>query len=88
MIDIHAFTLYLELCDITESILKNGSQTPSLFDMPKIFDFKSKLEGCDSISDALATLEGNRSFISKSLGLHDSVLDESVTKLKALEMTA
>lgn len=78
----------VEVRNIIESTLKSGSKTPSLFDLPKILGVKSKLEDCDSISDVLAVLETNRSFISKSFGLHDRVLDESVAKLKALETTA
>ncbi|MEQ1556972.1 MAG: hypothetical protein ABL915_09295 [Gallionella sp.] len=78
----------IEVRNIIEATLKSGSKTPSLFDLPKILGVKSKLENCDSISEVLAILDSNRSFIAKSFGLHDSVLDESVTKLKALEMTA
>jgi hypothetical protein len=75
----------IKVRNIIEATLKSGNKTPSLFDLPKILGVKSKLEGCDSISDVLAVLDSNRSFIAKSFGLHDSVLDESVTKLKALE---
>lgn len=76
-----------EVRNIIEATLKSGSKTPGLFDLPKILGVKSKLENCNTISEVLAVLESNRSFIAKSFGLQDTVLDESVAKLKALEAT-
>ncbi len=79
---------YAEVRNIIESTLKSGSKTPGLFDLPKILGVKSRLEGCTSISEVLAVLDDNRSFVSKSFGVSDAVLDEAVTKIKALDTTA
>lgn len=73
---------------IIESTLSSGNKTPGLFDLPKIMGIKAKLESCDSISGVVGILEDNRSFISKSFGLSDSVFDDSVVKLNALRAAA
>jgi len=74
-----------EVHSIIEATLKSGNKFPGLFDLPKIIGVKSKLESCTSISEVVGILEDNRSLISKSFGLSDSKINESVAKLKALE---
>lgn len=70
---------------IIEATLTSGSKMPSLFDIPKVMSVKSKLEGCQSIPEVLSVLEDHRSLITKSFGLHDQVMSDAVTKIKALE---
>jgi len=77
-----------EVRSIIVATLKSGNKNPGLFDLPKLFGVKSKLESCKSISEIVGILEDNRTLISKSFGLSDAVFDESVEKLKALETTA
>ena len=73
---------------IIEATLKSGNKNPGLFDLPKLFGVKSKLESCDSISEVVGILGDNRTLISKSFGLSDSAFEESVGKIKVLEATA
>lgn len=70
---------------IIETTLTSGSKMPSLLDLPKVMSVKSKLEGCQSIPEVLSVLEDHRSLITKSFGIHDQVLNESMTKIRALE---
>ena len=74
----------IEVRNIIETTLKSGSKTPGLFDLPKILGVKSKLENCNTISEVLAVLESNRSFIAKSFGLSDELFNGGVEKLKSL----
>jgi hypothetical protein len=74
-----------EVRSIIEATLRGGNKLPGLFDLPKIMGVKTKLESCDSISGVVGILENNRSLISKSFGLSDSVFDECVVKLNALK---
>ena len=78
----------IEVRCIIESTLKGGSKMPGLFDLPKIMGIKSKLESCSSINEVVCVLEEYRSLISKSFGLNDAVLDESVAKIKSLDVAA
>lgn len=73
---------------IIESTLSSGNKTPRLFDLPKIMGIKTELESCDSISGVVGILEDNRSLISKSFGLSDSIFDKGVVKLNALREAA
>ena len=77
-----------EVRKIIESTLMSGNKPPGLFDLPKILRVRSRLESCASINEVVEILEDNRSLISRSFGLIDSVFDESVEKLKALEPNA
>lgn len=74
----------IEARSIIETTLRSGTKTPGLFDLPKIPGIKSQLESCTSISEVILILERNRSFLSKSFGLEDSVFDDVLKKLKAL----
>lgn len=73
-----------EVRSIIEATLRNGTRTPGLFDLPKILGIKSKLESSTSISEIILILEKNRTLLSTSFGLDDSVFDEVAKKLKAL----
>jgi len=77
-----------EVRSIIVATLKSGNKNPGLFDIPKLFGVKSKLESCNSISEVVEILEDSRSLISKSFGLSDSAFEESVGKIKVLEATA
>lgn len=70
-----------EVRSIIESTLSSGNKMPGLFDLPKILGVKSKLESSSSIAEVIEILEANRSFISKSFGLNDAVVDDSLLKL-------
>jgi hypothetical protein len=74
----------IEVRSIIETTLTSGTKTPGLFDLPKILGIKSKLESCTSISEVILILERNRTLLSKSFGLEDSVFDDVLKKLKAL----
>jgi len=77
-----------EVRRIIEEILKSGKKTPGLFDMPKIFSLKSKLEACTSISEVIGVLEENRSLIMQAFGLSDYMFREGVECLNCLERAA
>lgn len=71
---------------IIEFTLSSGNKTPRLFDLPEILRIKAKLESSDSIHRVLSILEEDRSLISNSFGLSDSVFDECMLKLNALKV--
>ena len=70
--------------NIIESTLTSGSKTPGLFDLPKIFSVKSKMESCASVGEVIGILEDNRALITKSFGISDELFDSSLKKLKDL----
>ena len=77
-----------EVKSIIETTIMNGNNIPGLFYLPKIMGIISKLETCNSISEVIEVLEGNRSLIFKSFGLHNSVFDAGLGKLKSLGTVA
>jgi hypothetical protein len=70
---------------IIETTLSSGNKTPGLFDLPKMLGVKSRLESSSSIAEVVEILEANRKLISKSFGLNDAVVDDSLLKLKSIE---
>jgi hypothetical protein len=74
--------------DIIEKTVKSGSKFPSLFDLPKLMGVKSKLESCSSINDVIELLEENRGLVCTVFSLGNDAFDQSVAKIRALDVAA
>lgn len=74
-----------EVRRIIQLTLSSGNKTPRLFDLPEIMKIKAKLESSESIHKVLSILEDERTFISNSFGLKESVFDECMLKLHSLK---
>jgi hypothetical protein len=70
----------LEVSNIIEATLKQGSKIPGLFELPRIMAVKRKLESCSDVSEVVGVLEKERSLICKSFGLGASVFDAGIEK--------
>ena len=70
---------------IIEAALTSGTRTPGLFDLPKILAIKTEIQSCTSINDVLGLVEEHRNLIAKVFGLREELIDDAVSKIKALE---
>lgn len=73
-----------EVRSIIETTLASGNRTPGLFDLPKVFGVKSKLDSCSSVGEVVRVLEDNRALISKSFGLSEAAFNGGLEKIKRL----